>query len=161
VLLLGVSHVNEAADSYSIRSYGEVVKYGSGDVHFHSEIDSVQIGIGAVRDRYRLIQVLVSNVTRKPLRLSEENDKFEFQTGDKKIIGITQMYKQDPQFWDSLPKTSRARLAYPKQIAPGEEENIIVFVPTDSLGVPPDAIFVTLKSLGQSVRLRSHRSSDG
>ena len=63
------------------------------------------------------------------------------------------MYKQDPEFWDSLSKTSRAYLAYPKQIAPGEEENIVVFVPKDSLGEPPDAIFVTLKSLGQSVQL--------
>lgn len=113
----------------------------SGKVQFSTTIDRLMFTLTSLRNKYKVIRIQIENSSKSPISLSIEKDEMEifFEDG-KKINGILNIRKHDPELWSGFRLEIREMLAYPEVVtAPPNRgvHNVFVFIPDPRLDVLP------------------------
>jgi hypothetical protein len=149
------------------RVYDVTVAAEQGDWYFKVEVEPILFRIVSVQNKYKVLRINIVNRSRKPLRLSLQDDRLQIRfrpldgTNTKTVGGLLDIARTDNTWWSSLDTTLQKALAYPDQAAirANEEENVFVFVPAGDLPSFPDEILFTIKSHSASPIILRQRSA--
>jgi hypothetical protein len=130
--------------------YGGTVPMGDGPgktCQFEVEFEPLLFRLTTMRDKYRLIRVIVRNTSDRKLVLSLTADRMEVQLPAGPRPAVLNLGTHDPELWDSLPADLRKALAYPGSVDAGEERSVFVFIPATEPAATPLALRYTIASL--------------
>jgi hypothetical protein len=131
---------------------------GQGQWRFQSEILPEQYRLTSVQNKYKMVQVHITNLGGGKLVLSRKNDKVEVKLGSRIVPCIVDIPGVESAYWDGLPADLRDQLAYPVSVDTGEEETIFALVPqTDNKDVPSE-IRYTIASQKSPVVMKAQSS---
>lgn len=126
---------------------------------FSISLDPVLFGLHTLQGKYRVVRILVSNRSGKPVTLSPRADRLKVRLHDgREVDAILNMQQADPTIWDRLSDEVRRALAYPKSIPAGDESAVgrgsqvafFVFLPVE-VADPPKSFELSIDSLHRSV----------
>lgn len=119
------------------------------------ELEKTSFKLNSVQNKYKVIQLKITNKNNKNLILSKDKDKMEIYFNDAIINGILNLPKHDPKLWDSFAPDLRKTLVYPKLVEKFEEENIFVFISNPKVNELPLFFQYTIDSLERK-RIKIH-----
>jgi len=135
--------------------YGEVqMGDGSDKVLFSATLERVMFTLSSLENKYKVIKIKIENKSKSPLALSIENDEIEIVLNNgKKIAGILNMRKHDPELWNGFNPEMRETLAYPDVVTPPPKgvHNIFLFIPDPKLDTLPVVFRYRIDSLDKKM----------
>ncbi|MBI4212088.1 MAG: hypothetical protein HY540_05560 [Deltaproteobacteria bacterium] len=151
ILLLPFMANARSSKNDKIRTSGGVNIGGSGfsiDASFDPRLDKLIPG-------YRILNVALINASLDIIPLHPEKDKWFAHLGKgKKVSGVIDLRRADPETWSKLPERVRQKIAYPLALPIGANLVVDLFFPSGTplekltqVSVRLDALKTTIEVL--------------
>jgi hypothetical protein len=147
VVVLGIGQTSSALGNGGTNKSVLYASPETDGITLSARLEGVLFSLNIAGDKYKVVRIIVTNAAGEPLLLSSESDSIEITFDDQKVIGILDLFRRDPAFWDTLEPETRKALAYPEKVLSHEEESVFIFIPKETPEKLPELFRYEINSL--------------
>lgn len=108
----------------------------------------------ANKGEYKVLPVVLDNPGDTPIILSRAEDTFTILAQGRRIPGVLDLAKANPEMWAALEPGLRQDLLYPSEVEARRIHVIYVLVPASEIQGLPQSFAFFIKSLGRTVEIK-------